>query len=105
VHPHGALWIRDVGPDHIDLRHVEMDGHCAAQLGMSALGQTRTWRRVDIEKPRTQADRLQLGRVLINRDWSAARVDRLSALPPKADMCGATRDVRFGPKADITAAT
>src|SRR5262245_23971932 len=22
----------------------------------------------------------------------------LSALPPKADMCGATRDVRFGPK-------
>jgi hypothetical protein len=29
----------------------------------------------------------------------------MSALPPKADMCGATRDVRFGPKADITAAT
>ena len=26
---------------------------------------------------------------------------RLSALPPKADMCGATRDVRFGPKADM----
>jgi hypothetical protein len=25
----------------------------------------------------------------------------LSALPPKADVCGATRDVRFGPKADI----
>src|SRR4029453_13510577 len=26
----------------------------------------------------------------------------MSALPPKADMCGATRDVRFGPIADIT---
>src|SRR6476660_7706822 len=26
----------------------------------------------------------------------------MSALPPKADMCGATGDVRFGPKADIT---
>jgi hypothetical protein len=26
---------------------------------------------------------------------------RGSALPPKADMCGATRDVRFGPIADI----
>jgi len=26
----------------------------------------------------------------------------MAALPPKADMCGATRDVRFGPKADIT---
>src|SRR5215475_8389400 len=24
----------------------------------------------------------------------------MSALPPKANMCGATRDVRFGPKAD-----
>jgi len=26
----------------------------------------------------------------------------MSALPPKADVCGATSDVRFGPKADIT---
>ena len=26
----------------------------------------------------------------------------MSALPPKADMCGATRDVRFVPIADIT---
>jgi hypothetical protein len=25
----------------------------------------------------------------------------MSALPPIADMCGATRDVRFVPKADI----
>jgi hypothetical protein len=25
----------------------------------------------------------------------------MSTLPPKADMCGATRDVRFGPIADI----
>jgi len=25
----------------------------------------------------------------------------MSALPPKADMCGATRDVCFGPKADV----
>jgi hypothetical protein len=26
----------------------------------------------------------------------------MSALPPKADMCGAARDVRFGPIADMT---
>jgi hypothetical protein len=26
----------------------------------------------------------------------------MSALPPKADMCSATTDVRFGPKADIS---
>ena len=26
----------------------------------------------------------------------------MSALPPKADMCGANRDVRFVPKADIS---
>ena len=29
----------------------------------------------------------------------------MSALPPKADMCSATRDVRFGPIADIALAT
>jgi hypothetical protein len=27
----------------------------------------------------------------------------MSALPPKADMCGAARDVRFGPIADFVA--
>jgi len=27
--------------------------------------------------------------------------EAMSALPPKADMCGATTDVRYGPKADI----
>ena len=27
----------------------------------------------------------------------------MSALPPKADMCGALADVRYGPKADIAA--
>ena len=27
----------------------------------------------------------------------------MSALPPKADMCSATRNVRFVPKADIAA--
>ena len=27
----------------------------------------------------------------------------MSALPPKADMCGATMDVRFVPEADIRA--
>ena len=26
----------------------------------------------------------------------------MSALPPRADMCGATRDVRFVPRADIS---
>ena len=31
--------------------------------------------------------------------FAAQRV--MSALPPKADMCGATRDVCYGPKADI----
>jgi hypothetical protein len=30
-----------------------------------------------------------------------AFLQKASALPPKADMCGATRDVRFGPIADI----
>jgi hypothetical protein len=30
----------------------------------------------------------------------ALTVISMSALPPKADMCSATRDVRFGPEAD-----
>src|SRR5215510_788419 len=29
------------------------------------------------------------------------RAIMMSALPPKADMCGANTNVRFGPKADI----
>jgi hypothetical protein len=29
------------------------------------------------------------------------RKKAMSALPPRANMCGATKDVRFGPKADI----
>src|SRR5262245_2129715 len=32
---------------------------------------------------------------------SGHRQTVMSALPPRADMCGATRDVRFGPRADI----
>src|SRR5215471_17815500 len=43
-------------------------------LPMSALGQKQTFRNA---------------------------IDMMSALPPKADMCSATRDVCFGPKADI----
>jgi hypothetical protein len=27
---------------------------------------------------------------------------KMAALPPKADMCGATRDVRYGPIAEIS---
>jgi hypothetical protein len=33
------------------------------------------------------------------RTFAAQKV--MSALAPKADMCGAARDVRFGPIADI----
>src|SRR5262249_22042115 len=37
-----------------------------------------------------------------NSDRECAFPQRvMSALPPEADMCGAKRNVRFGPKADI----
>jgi hypothetical protein len=36
------------------------------------------------------------------RFGSKADIHRMSALPPKADICSATRYVRFVPKADIT---
>src|SRR5262249_37149015 len=65
-----------------------------------------------------QTEILSLAGAFTNKDkniqWSQARSmsalgqkqtyavhNGMSALPPKADMCGATRDVRFGPKADI----
>ena len=32
---------------------------------------------------------------------TCASQNGMSALPPKADMCDATKDVRFGPMADI----
>ena len=32
---------------------------------------------------------------------TCAAQNAMSALPPKADMCAATRDVRFVPEADI----
>ena len=52
-----------------------------------------------------------LGAVLAERKcWktttgtaSAQGFRRMSASPPKADMCGANRHVCFGPKADIAA--
>jgi hypothetical protein len=35
-------------------------------------------------------------------DFSATQRTTMSALLPKADMCDATRDVRFGPIADMS---
>ena len=41
-----------------------------------------------------------------NSDRESGRQSRvMSALPPKADMCSALADARFGPKADIAANT
>ena len=40
----------------------------------------------------------------LGQEQTCAVQPGVSALPPKADMCGATRDVRYGPKADIARA-
>ena len=54
--------------------------------------------------------RSTLGLILVKRSAGMSALGQkrtcavqnvMSALPPKADMCGATRDVRFVPKADI----
>jgi len=39
----------------------------------------------------------------LGQKQTSEHVRAMSALPPKADMCGATRDVCFGPKADMFA--
>src|SRR5262249_52404824 len=42
----------------------------------------------------------QSGRRPQHQKQTKRQVRVMSALPPKADMCAATRDVRYGPKAD-----
>src|SRR5262245_4034334 len=37
----------------------------------------------------------------LGQEQTFAAQEVMSALPSKADMCGAAKDVRFGPKADI----
>jgi len=58
---------------------------------MSALGQKRTYA--------VQKRMSALPPIATAKADSGKTV--MSALPPKADMCGAIWDVRFGPKADI----
>src|SRR5262249_19580897 len=41
----------------------------------------------------------------LGQKQTCAMQDVMSALPPKADICIAKRDVRFGPKADICPCT
>jgi hypothetical protein len=43
---------------------------------------------------------LQLGMSALGHKRTLAVQNMMSALHPKADMCSATNDVRFGPKAD-----
>ena len=47
--------------------------------------------------------RLYIAISLVGQKQTCAAQKVMSALPPKADMCGATRDVRFVPIADIKA--
>src|SRR5262249_27522574 len=50
---------------------------------------------------RRLAPTMKVRPVVIELDRSPMSLANMSALPPKADMCVATRDVRYGPKADI----
>ena len=51
--------------------------------------------------PLQQTSVLQNEMSAVDQKRTLAVQEPMSALPLKADMCGATRDVRFGPKADI----
>src|SRR5262249_1100699 len=63
--------------------------HCGAPRRLLAAALRRRW------KARAQSSRSGVAPKLI------VDVAIHVALPPKADMCGATSDVRFGPIADI----
>src|SRR5262245_1372700 len=58
---------------------------------MSALGQKQTYA---VHQPMSALPPIATAKADLSQT-------AMSALPPKADMCSATRDVRFGPKADI----
>src|SRR5262245_18126251 len=48
-----------------------------------------------------QTHSLEAGMSALGQKQTYAVQKGMSALPPKAVMCGANRNVRFGPKADI----
>src|SRR5262249_36936551 len=52
-------------------------------------------------KTRKSLQRLSAPMSALGQKRTFAPQKVMSALPPKADMCDANRDVRFGPKADI----
>jgi hypothetical protein len=54
--------------------------------------------------PRPISEQLKLPSMLTLLTFHEGResMRAMSALPPKADMCGAAWDVRFGPKADMS---
>jgi hypothetical protein len=82
---------RIVAPDASGKNIVPI--HLGGQEGaMSALGQKQTpaLQKTDV-RPAPNSDRK-----------SRLARNAMSALPLKADMCGATSDVRYGPKADIS---
>jgi N12 class adenine-specific DNA methylase len=60
---------------------------------MSALGQKRTYA---VQKSMTALPPIATAK---------AKFRKMSALPPKADMCGANRHVCFGPIADMCSAS
>jgi hypothetical protein len=60
------------------------------------------------DAPQLCNNRINVTQIATRAIWNVLRrisivvfYARQSALPPKADMCGAARDVRFGPEADI----
>ena len=55
----------------------------------------------DVRLPRNQAFAAKFEMSALGQKQTCAAQNGMSALPPKADMCGATRDVRFVPIADI----
>jgi hypothetical protein len=71
---------------------------CALQEAMSALGQERTWVQRPVRKE--NGGRPAAVAAAATPCLLSPRTAVMSALPPKADVCSATRDVRFGPIAD-----
>src|SRR5262249_20011391 len=89
--PFGDL--QESGTRHFASKRIERRWLPSVSRGKSAIfAQSGNWLAHFVIGPRTSA---------LGQKQTFAVQKGMPALPPKGDMCGATRDVRFGPIADI----
>ena len=95
----GAVWLNAVAV--IGAMAAVIGGVVVFGSNLTTSNQTTTAIKA-LERHRAELiDMINLRTIGKNEGPTVCHFVAVSALPPKADMCSATRDVRFVPKADI----